>query len=618
VASQAARLKAIEQQLIAKLSVQALTELDKEKLDEFIKEADKLIDENYDELQKDFDHKLLGEYVSEDTAKSLTFALGSKSSASLPSADYIASLNSDVMVMNAPASAWWRGQSEKLKLGFSQQVRQGLTSAETNQQIISRIVGRVGQPGIMEIARKDAATLVQTSVQAVANDARRKTFEANADVIKGIMQVSTLDSHTSLICISYSGCEWDLEYKPIGPKDKQKPFNGGTPRHFNCRSVEVPVLKTLEDLGIKGVKPPLPGQRASELGPIDINTSFDDFLKRRGKAYQDEMLGEGRAQLWRDGKLTLRDLVNAKGRPLTLGELQATAHAKDIKAFSGAAYMKKFDKANVTPDSIIASFPADTRAKIAATKARLEKLTSTVDIYKKGDIYTPERAALHNKILYEGVEGYDPDTGGKKWYNGILNQDAVHKASVGVNEKPTFTILGGRGGSGKSAFSGVDEKTGLPKFPEAKVYDKEKAIVFDSDHIKHMLPEFAGFNANQVHEESSFILQEALDIARQQRLNIVLDGTLKSSAADKIALFKADGYRTEAHYMHLPRDEAAKRAVARYLGPTGRYVPAEIILGNVNNEANFDELRALVDDWSFRDNNVPRGKPPKLIARKFK
>jgi hypothetical protein len=66
--------------------------------------------------------------------------------------------------------------------------------------------------------------------------------------------------------------------------------------------------------------------------------------------------------------------------------------------------------------------------------------------------------------------------------------------------------------------------------------------------------------------------------------------------------------------MHLPRDEAARRAVARFLGPTGRYVPAEIILGNVNNEANFDEMRKLVDNWSFRDNNVARGRPPRLIA----
>jgi hypothetical protein len=34
------------------------------------------------------------------------------------------------------------------------------------------------------------------------------------------------------------------------------------------------------------------------------------------------MLGKGRAQLWRDGKITLQDLLNAQGVPLTLRELR--------------------------------------------------------------------------------------------------------------------------------------------------------------------------------------------------------------------------------------------------------------------------------------------------------
>ena len=36
----------------------------------------------------------------------------------------------------------------------------------------------------------------------------------------------------------------------------------------------------------------------------------------------DEQLGAGRAQLWREGKITLKDLLDGKGRELTLDELR--------------------------------------------------------------------------------------------------------------------------------------------------------------------------------------------------------------------------------------------------------------------------------------------------------
>lgn len=68
--------------------------------------------------------------------------------------------------------------------------------------------------------------------------------------------------------------------------------------------------------------------------------------------------------------------------------------------------------------------------------------------------------------------------------------------------------------------------------------------------------------------------------------------------------------------MHLPRQEAAKRAVARFLGKTARFVPPDVVLGNTTNEASFDEVKKMVDAWSFRDNNVKQGEDPILISAK--
>lgn len=80
--------------------------------------------------------------------------------------------------------------------------------------------------------------------------------------------------------------------------------------------------------------------------------------------------------------------------------------------------------------------------------------------------------------------------------------------------------------------------------------------------------------------------------------------------------FKDAGYQTEAHYMHLPRQEAAKRAVDRFLngGEHGRYVPVEVVLGNISNEHTFDQVKDMVDRWSFRDNNVAKSEKPILIS----
>ena len=320
------RLKLLEKALVGKLAEEQVTTRQRRRVETFFNLVDKVIERHYRQLQLEFDFLGISTTVAEDMQAGLRIVLG-YDAINMPTSDYFKSLSGDVMIMGAPSQDWWRGQSEDLKFRFAAQVRQGLANAETNQQIISRIVGKSGQPGIMETARRNAAALVQTSVQTVANDARRATFKANADVIKGIRQLSTLDGHTSLTCIAYSECEWDLEFKPIGPKNKRKPYNGGTPRHFNCRSVEVPITKTFKELGLN-IPEPKATTRASSEGQIDANTSFKDFLNRRGKVYQDEMLGKGRADLWRAGKITLKDLVDGNGRPLTLAELQEQVRRK--------------------------------------------------------------------------------------------------------------------------------------------------------------------------------------------------------------------------------------------------------------------------------------------------
>lgn len=259
------------------------------------------------------------------------------------------------------------------------------------------------------------------------------------------------------------------------------------------------------------------------------------------------------------------------------------------ESFKASDYAKGHDQADVTPESILAQFPPDTGERIAAAQERLKGIEDTLGQFKKDGKWSAQREVLHHKIIGE-----------------LLSPDAVKRATPAPGEKPAFIILGGRGGSGKSSFAGT-------------VYDPQKSIVLDADHIKGMIPEYEGWNAAQVHEESGEIFDKVVELARALELNVVLDKTMKTakSAIADVQAFKDAGYRTEAHYMHLPRQEAAKRAVGRFLGggEKGRYVPVEVVLSNTTNEDAFDQVKGMVDAWSFRDNNVPKGSKPILISQ---
>lgn len=258
--------------------------------------------------------------------------------------------------------------------------------------------------------------------------------------------------------------------------------------------------------------------------------------------------------------------------------------------FTASAIYEAQNDPNATAETVLAQFPPEVAEHVDAMRKKVAGLRQTQDVHKVDGAYTPERRKLHLKII-----GH------------ILSPEAVARAKPPEGQKPTFTILGGRGGSGKSAFKGM-------------VYDPATAIVLDADEIKQAMPEYKGWNAAELHEESGDIFDEITAIAAQHGLNLVHDATMKT-AKKAVALvnhMKGLGYRTEAHYMHLPRQEAAKRAVDRFRTGKGdfkgRFVPPEVVLSNTGNEASFDQVKGLVDKWSFRDNNVPKGQPPRLIS----
>lgn len=315
-------LQRMQKDLVAKLASEDLTAFGKQRTQALLKEASDVIDRYYAMSQGELDLTLqgVGHVTATHTADAITAAVTIE--AHLPTENYLKTLVSNVLIQGAPSAEWWARQSLDTSFKFSNAVRQGLAQSETNKQIIARIIGSPskGIPGIMDISRRNAEALVRSSIQAVANAARMETFRKNSDVTESVVWVATLDSKTCVLCAVRDLREYTLQGDPIGGSP---PWDGGPGAiHWGCRCASVGKTKTLQELGFDLPEPP-PGHRASMDGPVSADTNFESFLERKGAGFQDRVLGPGRAQLFRDGTISLEQLLDLRGNPLSLSELKA-------------------------------------------------------------------------------------------------------------------------------------------------------------------------------------------------------------------------------------------------------------------------------------------------------
>jgi len=237
-------------------------------------------------------------------------------------AEQLAAIASDVLIEGAPSSEWWSRQSEKLLNNFKDQIRQGWTRGETLDQLMKRLTGGLDEDGnpyfdLRKGTRRGAEATIRTSVQAVANDARMRVYRDNADIIDGLQWVSTLDLRTTVECAAMDGLVWDLNGNPIGHGMTLDP----PPRHWNCRSVLTCITKSFREMGIPIDEFP-ESTRASIDGQVPESQTFEKWIKGKPDSYADEVFGKGRAELWRQGKISVRDMVDQRGNPLTLEQLR--------------------------------------------------------------------------------------------------------------------------------------------------------------------------------------------------------------------------------------------------------------------------------------------------------
>lgn len=203
----------------------------------------------------------------------------------------------------------------------SNAVSMGFYEGKTTPEIVRDIIGTKAQNfknGTLHTSRTSAETMVRTALSHTSAVARNKTYEDNDDLIPYYEWVSTLDGATSPICRKRDGMVWRVNKGPLPPA------------HFNCRSSTAPMFK--EDVtkvkvskenptGL--IKKPQGGTRASMDGQVSADLTYNDWLKRQTKAFQVDVLGKQKAELFRKGGLTMDQFVNNKGQELTLDQLQA-------------------------------------------------------------------------------------------------------------------------------------------------------------------------------------------------------------------------------------------------------------------------------------------------------
>lgn len=291
-------LRKLERELISEVAASKYTEWRKSRVNAQLKEIRTAITDYYARVGSVTQENISG--VAGIAAKATTVAIST--TAVLPSAAVLSSLASDSVVQGAILKDWWAKQSADTAFKFGQAVRQGIAGSETNQQIIKRV------SQFMSVSKSNAAALVQTATATIANDARMAVYAENEDIIEVYRALATLDTATCEFCAPLDGLSWEKDGTPIGHGYPIPNY----PLHPNCRCILTGRV-TREEPG---------GKRATAGGPIAAKTKFSDWLETISKERQNEMLGPGRADLFRSGKITLSDLVSGTGRPLTLAQLE--------------------------------------------------------------------------------------------------------------------------------------------------------------------------------------------------------------------------------------------------------------------------------------------------------
>lgn len=226
--------------------------------------------------------------------------------------------------------------------------RLAMVNGETVQQATARIIGSKKynfKDGASRKFRSNIETNLITAINGISNSINVQLVAENTDIISYEVFAATLDIRTTKICASNDGKKFKAGEGPVPPL------------HMRCRSRRLPVV-TEEAFNRRGMDPTfekelvedfarknglgkvssvgdLPygyktaynkwmrKERRSRVGDVPAEVTFEQWLHKRNKQFQDEYFGSKRkAELFRNGKLSLDKFVTRDGYELTIVQLE--------------------------------------------------------------------------------------------------------------------------------------------------------------------------------------------------------------------------------------------------------------------------------------------------------
>ncbi len=181
----------------------------------------------------------------------------------------------DLLILGATTSEWLSKQANDYAHSVKMAIR--------NNDSVDHLEKQLGNK---------TKAFTTTLTRSVSQQTQTRIAEKSKKV-KGYWHVSALDSRTSSICLVRSNKRWDKDGKPIGHDLSMKE----PPLHPHCRSMRVPI---------------------TDVGKEPATMTVEDWLDSMSEEKQDKVLGKGKAQMYRKGHITLRDLLDQSGRPQSL------------------------------------------------------------------------------------------------------------------------------------------------------------------------------------------------------------------------------------------------------------------------------------------------------------
>jgi SPP1 gp7 family putative phage head morphogenesis protein len=220
-----------------------------------------------------------------------------------PSPATLAGVLSGLLILGTSLKDFWMKLAGDVLFRLSADVKASQRAEDANAAAIAAIFGQgrgpgPGKGGDIGTARRAAEAATHTIAQAASSDARMAAFKANG--VKYVEWHAILDSKVCPLCAMRAGKLYTVDGKPVG---HDIPYQA-IPLHPWDRCILLP----------HSGEPPADG------GPgVD---DFDEWLGTLSADEENHLLGKGRADLYRRGVITLRDLIDQSGQMLTLAELR--------------------------------------------------------------------------------------------------------------------------------------------------------------------------------------------------------------------------------------------------------------------------------------------------------